>query len=231
MRRDVLGYYESDYESVVVNSSRWLDTKDLLNEVWADIDGYEGLYKISNYGRVKSLGHKPRYKNIHDRILRPGKNSNNYYVVVLYKDKQKKTKKVHILVAKAFISNPYGRTIVDHYYPVEKDYCNNCLYNLRWCTIKENVEHSIELGRNSKPPIYKKTSRNHHSSKPVIQFDKLGNFIKQWYCPADVERELGYSRHAIYDCCNGKTKTSNGFVWVYGIYNEEVRTHDENNNK
>lgn len=123
-------------------------------------------------------------------------------------------------MAEAFIPNPYNKPCIDHIVPVTKDCCNNSVENLRWVTMKENVDHCSELGRKTKPPLYKKISKDHHSSKPVMQFKTDGTFVKQWYCPADVERELGYSRHAIYDCCNFKTKTSNGFVWRYGEYNK-----------
>ena len=212
---------KTQYIDVFVNSERWLDIETLPNEIWVDIKDFKGLYQISNYSRVKSLGNKPRYKNRKDKILKSGKNSNGYYVVILYKDGSKTTKKVHRLVAEAFLPNYDSKPCVDHYEPVESDYCNNCAYNLRWVTMKENMQHSIELGRFKKPPIYNKIGKNHCHSKPVIQFDLNGHFVKQWDTPADVERMLGYSRHAIYDCCNGRTNTSNGFVWQYGIYDIE----------
>lgn len=223
---DVLGNSENDYDSVEVNSLRWLDTTDLSIETWKDINGYEGLYKVSNYGRVKSLGNKPRYPNRKDIILKQGKNSNYYWVVILYKDGLTRTKKVHRLVAEAFIDNPLNKLVIDHYYPVTKELCNNCLYNLRWVTMKENMQHSIELNRFKKPPLYLKRGKEHCNSKPVIQYDLSNNFIKQWYCMADIKRECNFNRSYINSNCTGKTKTAYGYKWKFGIY-EEMKKEGE----
>lgn len=95
-----------------------------MKVIWKDIKGFEGLYQISNTGEVKSLGNKPRYPNRKDKILKAGKNSNHYYVVVLYKDGKKYTRKVHRLVVEAFIPNPYNKPCIDHIVPVTKDCCN-----------------------------------------------------------------------------------------------------------
>lgn len=87
MRIDELGLCESDYEKVDVNSTRWLNLVDFKNEIWRDVIGFEGLYEVSNYGRVKSL-----YNNI---ILKQGKNNNYYWLVILCKNGKKYTRKVH----------------------------------------------------------------------------------------------------------------------------------------
>ena len=141
---DVLKLTEQDYEYVKVNSTRWLDLTDLANETWTTINGFEDYYMVSNYGRVKSL-----YNNI---ILKQGKNSNNYYIVVLCKNNRKYTKKVHRLVALSFLPKIIDKDKVNHKQPVTEKECINCLYNLEWCNMKENTQHSILLGRNSPPP-------------------------------------------------------------------------------
>lgn len=211
-----------DYEEVEVNSSRWLSLDNLKNEYWKDIKDFEGLYQVSNYGRVKSLKRKTKnhYCN-EDKILRQGKNSNHYYLVILCKDHKKYTRKVHILVARAFIPNPLNKPCVDHDKPVEKDYCNNCVYNLRWATMKENMEHCIELGRFSKPPMYKKYGKEHNQSKPVIQYDINDIFIRQWWSLADIERELGFSRKQIGRVINDKKYITYGYKWKFGIHKKE----------
>ena len=214
-----------DYEQVEVNSSRWLSLDNLKNEYWKDIKDFEGLYQVSNYGRVKSL---KRETNNHycntDRILKQGKNSNHYYLVVLCKNHKKYTRKVHVLVAKAFIPNLLNKPCVDHDKPVEKDCCNNCVYNLRWATHKENSRHSIELGRaynNGKPPVYHKMGKDHHSSKPVTQYDLKGNFVKQWWSLADIKRELGLCDKYIGMVINKKVYIVYGYKWKFGIYEKE----------
>jgi len=119
---------------------------DITIEEWKAIEGYEGLYEVSNLGRVKSLvswnGH--RYIN-RKKILNPYKQqaSKNYYrsVVKLNKDGKKKDFKVHRIVAKAFIPNPQNKPIINH---LDGNPLNNRVDNLEWCTQQENITHSIE---------------------------------------------------------------------------------------
>lgn len=115
-------------------------------EIWKDIKGYENLYQISNFGRVKSFvgwnGHKYIQR---ERILAPYKQQGNlnYYrsVVKLRKNGIKKDCKVHRLVAEAFIPNPKGYNIINH---IDGNPLNNHVENLEWTTQKENMKHAIE---------------------------------------------------------------------------------------
>lgn len=108
----------------------------MCNEVWKDIKGYEGLYQISNLGRVKTL--KPRYKD--KIILKPLKGS--YLAVTLYKNKIGKRRTIHRLVAETFLEIG-DRMVVNHKDGNKK---NNSLENLEVVTQKENVEHAIRTG-------------------------------------------------------------------------------------
>ena len=103
-------------------------------EIWKDIPNYEGLYQISDTGRIKSLK-----RNI---ILKPSTNK-NYFKIILCKNGSKKTYFIHRLVAIAFISNPKNLLEVNH---IDGNKLNNNVNNLEWCTRKENVEHSIRNG-------------------------------------------------------------------------------------
>lgn len=107
-------------------------------EIWRDIAGYEGLYQVSNKGRIKSL----RWKE--DRLLRTTLDSHYYPKTNLCKDHVQLTYLVHVLVATAFIPNPENKPVVNH-----KD-CNkenNCVENLEWVTYSENLVHAIKMGR------------------------------------------------------------------------------------
>lgn len=107
------------------------------NETWKDIPNYEGLYKVSNLGRIKSF-----YFGI-SRILNPHKMTSGYYSIRLSKDKVSIAKYIHRLVAIAFIENPLEKSSVNHKNGVKTD--NNIL-NLEWATHKENMHHAIKNG-------------------------------------------------------------------------------------
>ena len=228
MKYDI--FSKENYENVDINNSKWLDLKDLKNEIWVDIKDFEGLYQVSNYGRVKSLTRETRNNACYkDKILRQGKNTNGYWVVVLCKNHKKYTWKVHRLVGNAFIVNVENKPVLDHIDPVDAN-CNNCVYNLRWFTMQENAQHSIELGRNSPPPKQSKKGLAHKQAKPVIQQTTDGCFVKQWGSLHEIEREMGYSRCGISNVCNGNTRQAYGYKWMFGIYEEsEVKNTDENN--
>ena len=117
----------------------------MVTEIWKDIEGYEGLYQISNLGRVKSL---PKYTYSRgyaqlrkEKLLRPRKTGKyrNYLSVTFNDGKQHK---VHRLVAQAFIPNPNNLSYVNH---KDENTLNNCADNLEWCTNQYNVQYSAKL--------------------------------------------------------------------------------------
>ena len=111
-------------------------TEDLPHEVWRDVVGYEGLYHVSNFGRVKSL-HNGK------TIIRKPALSNGYLKVSLCKDGSIRTHKIHTLVARAFIPNPEDKPFVNH---IDADKTNNCVENLEWTTQTENMQHASKMG-------------------------------------------------------------------------------------
>lgn len=178
-------------------------------EEWRDIRGYEGLYQVSNYGRVRSLDRivkgvrngKEVAWHRKGEILNQTKNENEYNIVSISKNNNKR---VHVLVAEAFIPNPHGYTVVHHKNHNTQD---NKVENLVWMS-KE--EHDA-LHQRDRAKAAKKTC-----SKRVDQIDKIsGEVLRQWESVKEVKRELGYSNGIISECCNGKRKLANGFVWKY----------------
>ena len=116
----------------------------MTKEVWKDIEGYEGLYQVSNKRRVKSLNYKRSGK---ERILKRLKNKWGYLFVHLQKDGKQKGCKLHRLVAQAFIPNPENYPEVNHR---DEDKTNNAVDNLEWCTRKYNCNYGTRNEKVSK---------------------------------------------------------------------------------
>ena len=108
-------------------------------EEWREVVGYEGLYKISSKGRVKS------YQGRHNKpkILKMSTTTTGYKKIELTKNKRKKSLKVHRLVAEAFLPNEENKPYVNH---IDNNPLNNDVMNLEWCTQKENMVHSAIYG-------------------------------------------------------------------------------------
>ena len=118
-------------------------------EEWRSIPGYEGLYEVSSYGRVKSL-EKYRYNNgrkqlLKERILKPH-NTKGYFMICLYKNKTYKSYQIHRLVAQVFIPNPDNLPEVNHR---DENPGNNNVENLEWCDHKYNMNYNDVLKRRS----------------------------------------------------------------------------------
>lgn len=182
-------------------------------EIWLPVNGFEGLYEISNYGQVKSCD-KRRGTNyscfIPAKIMASSDNGSGYRNVGFSKNSKQYTKYVHILVAQHFIPNPENKPEVNH---KDGDKNNNRSDNLNWSTRKENEEHAWSTG------LKKMIGKGHFASKPIIQMDLEGREINRWDNSGDAERSLGLpsgSTH-IRDCCLGKLQTSLGFKWKYAI--------------
>jgi hypothetical protein len=167
----------------------------LPNEVWNSVEGYEE-YQVSTMGNVKS------FYNGKEKILKPRKDKNGYLVVNLWKNGKGKTYKVHRLVAEAFLPNPDNKPQINHLSEFEK--ANNHYSNLSWVTPKENTNWGTRTERMAKT-----------RSKPVYQYTLDGQFIKEWPSVQEVERQLGYSKGNICQCCLGKLKTAYGYIWQY----------------
>lgn len=116
-----------------------------MKEVWKDIPGYEGMYQISNLGRVKSLGSTIREGwNLKEKILKLTKEPKGYLKVGLRKNGKIKTVRVHRLVAESFVANPENLPEVNH---KDENKENNLADNLEWCTTKYNAGYGTKAKR------------------------------------------------------------------------------------
>lgn len=175
-----------------------------MNEIWKDIDGYNGKYQISNFGNVRIPSYIDKKNRFHnERIFKHQKNQEGYHTVCLTKNRVQKRFLVHRLVATYFIENPENLLYVNH---KDEDKDNNCVHNLEWCTRQYNLSYGTRVKRASGK-----------RKKPVLQFDKEMNFIREWDSARDVERELGFSNSNINACCLKKPhhKTQYGYIWRY----------------
>lgn len=129
--------------------------KEFEIEIWKDIEGYEGLYQVSNMGNVKSLNYKRSGK---ERLLKPRKNKLGYMFVGLYKDNKPKNFRVHRLVAMTFLENPNNLSCVNH---KDENPSNNHVDNLEFCTHEYNMNYGTIKERKSKKMKGKFKSENH----------------------------------------------------------------------
>ena len=180
-----------------------------MKEIWKDIKGFEGLYQVSNLGRVKSLnrcvnsGLKYQNKVVKkERILKASNNTQGYLFVSLQKDGKRTIKTIHRLVAETFNCQQ-----VNH---IDGNKHNNNIDNLEWCTPKHNIQEAWRLGLAKQGK-----GKEHPESKSVNQYDLNGKLVKKWDSMMDIQRECGYFTSCICACCKGRRKTSYGYIWKY----------------
>ena len=172
-------------------------------EVWKDIKGYEGLYQVSNIGRVKSLKRTfidkiGRRQHIKERILKSETDRYGYLRVLLCASSGKRKHfAVHRLVCEAFHENSQNKPEVNH---INEDKSDNRACNLEWVTKKENCNHG---------------TRNARIAKSVGQYTRDGKLIKVWQSIIEVERLLGFDCGSISKVARGERKTAYGYVWKY----------------
>lgn len=170
-------------------------------EIWKDIQGYEGLYQVSNLGRIKSIPHlikanKDGGKRITEgKILSQNKGWHNYMWVALCKEGKTKTFSVHRLVAIAFIKNLNNYPAVNH---KDGNKSNNNESNLEWVSNSENQLHASKNG------LFKRTKRVKCIETGIIYFSS-----------GEAQRQLQINGRTIRNVCSGVGETAGGFHWEY----------------
>lgn len=174
----------------------------MMVEIWKAIQGYEGLYQVSNLGNVKSLNwaNKGFPQNLYLK-----KHCRGYLQVELSKNGKKTMITVHRLVANAFLSNPQGLPVINH---KDENKRNNCVDNLEWCTHSQNMMcyFANHDSPNSKP-------LNVH--EVIAQKDLDGNVLKIWENAITIKHSLGLNEWAIRECCRGNRNTAYGYKWQF----------------
>lgn len=203
-----------------------------MKEIWKDIKNYEGLYQVSNLGKVRSY---PNFSHKDFFVLKQWI-TQGYYYVKLFKDGKRKSYSVHRLVAEAFIPNPDNLPQIGH--KDENNFktgdgCNNCVDNLEWCTAKENANmpkrkdrtfgennpfyglHHTEETRNK---IRQKHKGKHLSLETKKKKSKPVKCIETgiiYYSAVEAAKQTGLGASHIRECCRGEAITCGGYHWEY----------------
>ena len=170
-------------------------------EIWKDIEGKEGKFQVSNKGRIKSLERivirsNGRLFHVREKILKPVVgNECGHLQVDLGNSRVHEMKHIHKIVAKAFIPNQNGYTVVHH---IDHNPTNNCVENLVWMSDEEH-----------------KRLHGEERAKTVYQYTLDGKLVRVWKNASEAARELGFSQGNICACCNGKYKQAYGYIWSY----------------
>lgn len=193
-------------------------SKEYADEIWKDVPGYEGLYKISSYGRVLSKwgGWKLR---------KPQKNHNGYLYYDFYNKTNKKRISIHRVVALTFIENTLNKPCINH---KDGNPLNNHISNLEWCTISENTLHATHVLHTNKAPdntgkklkltteqIEKRKQqlfdRGLVKRKPVICLETNEEFESA----SSASKYLGYKYNYVFYVCNGSKKSAKGYHFKF----------------
>jgi len=181
---------------------------DKIIEQWRDIRGYEGLYQVSNFGRVKSVRR--------DIIRVLSKNAQGYYKVNLAVKGKQHTFTVHRLVYETFVGPIPDGMQVNH---IDENKLNNFVWNLNLMTPKENTNWGTCIERRAKANgLTRKGTELYETNpnaKPILQYTLNGEFIREWACGRYAIEALGLDQASLSMCLHGKTNSCGGFKWCF----------------
>lgn len=188
------------------------------NEIWKDIEDFEGMYQVSNKGRVKSLDRTVKQRTNSTQVKKSrfivgSMNQKGYPLTGLTKNNIKSSFATHRLVAETFIENPESKETVNHIDGVKT---NNNVDNLEWNTYKENIAHSWEIGNHSLRPDHMDfMSKNSiiKNSKKVGRYTKDNVYIDSFNSIREGAEHVGINYRGVSACVNGTQLTSGGFKW------------------
>lgn len=169
------------------------------NEAWKPINGFP-KYQVSNQGRIKNIesgriftGTKDAFGYIHVRLINPqGK-----YTL----------RKIHRLVAEAFLPNPEHKPIIDH---LDGNKTNNTLENLRWVTYSENT-----VAYNKKREEANPENKQNQKSRKIAQYTLDGKLVATFNKMSEITKATGISKYGVYCTCYGKLRSNGGFMWRF----------------
>lgn len=185
-------------------------------EIWKDIEGYEGLYQVSNYGKVKRLKRKIKnqyifkYEKITNNILKGHKIQKGYIQVrLINQNGESKSFLIHRLVAQAFIPNPNNYPQINH---KDENKENNKVDNLEWCNCYYNNNYGTKKERLS---IIQKSIIREYRNKRVAQYDLNMNKINEFKSITEAHKITNINLANISSCCLNNRKTAGKFIWKF----------------
>ena len=179
-------------------------------EIWKDIKGYEGLYQVSNKGRVKSLGNNKAKK---EKILSLKPSNDGYIRVCLCKNGKEKPFYVHRLVAEAFLPNPDNLPVVNHKIDDFEHRSDNRVENLEWCTVEYNNNYGSRIERASTSNKGKKHKK--HKFKKQILCVETGEIFDTSQDVIDMMFNGKGNSSIIRRNSRGETKSAYGYHFKY----------------
>lgn len=190
-----------------------LSIDSLEDEIWSQVKGYEGIYIISNLGRIKTVERvTSQNRQISIYIKKQILNKDGYPQVILCNNGKVVTRRTHRIMGETFLLNKHTKPCINHKNGIKTD---NRIENLEWCTVQENTIHSYKTGLQI--PHAGKKGKDNILSKTVSQFTLDWIFLKSYGAVREAERETGVSRHDISRVCksNRTDFTAGGFKWKY----------------
>ena len=163
-------------------------------EQWKDVSGFEGLYQVSNTGKIKRL-----FKNGKERLLIGKKDRDGYVTVILSRNQNKKHCMLHRLIAEAFVPNTESKPQINH---KDRNKQNNNVDNLEWVTVAENIKHCFLTGKR----VHKRA---------VLQYTPSMKLVACWESIRSASQKLNIAASNISSCCASRLQTSGGYIWRY----------------
>lgn len=172
-----------------------------MEEIWKDIDGFEGIYQVSNLGNIKTLQrniYRKKTGKLHyiqpEKLLNPSLLPIGYYYISMHNKGLQKVKSIHSLVANAFIPNPENKRTINH---KDGNKLNNRVDNLEWNTDKENLNHALDTG------LKKRYGVIAYNENIYIEFKTVKDAVKLGYNQQLISTAIVYNR------------THRGLKWKY----------------
>lgn len=177
-----------------------------MKEIWKSIEDFADKYEISNLGRIRNKKTNHIYKNTNQY--------GDYFTIILYDDRHKRSTRIHREVAKAFIPNPNNYPCVNH---IDMNKQNNTVDNLEWCTYSHNTKDAINKGANTMSGFNKYNKEKAHKKYGYIyQYDIKMKYIDKYYSPLIASKITGVCYRNILQVINHEQgrKQAGGYIWI-----------------